>query len=471
MQEQKPQQINIEDFGGSGKIREGDELWDCIGLPSSFRKENFLQHLEKFKETNSEELKELSVEIKPGYGDDECYVEFIGNENIGSLPLRSIRTRNVNAVVTVEPRFEWDEIGIVLEELEWDAPIKFFSELESVAGLNKVPSWVLAGKVLSSIREALKRPAEAHNFSRRTQSQVKGGVDWSKYSRRQIPRGQKHKLPCTFPKLSIDSSVHRYFKGVTRYLRNELKSTRRVPSRKEQSIAEEILRILSSVPAEFPSPKDLDNLPTRGPWRKYRDAYEKCKWIVLGKGLGSGSKGYGIPWTIAMDELYERWMIEGAKRWADRRGGKILSTRKGETSKKNVKWFSYAGSLKSLVPDAIVKVGDKSVIFDAKYKRHYQILRNIGWDRMKSSSPGEAKEHREDIHQILSYSATMERTKFCFLVYPVNLEWYSEERASPPYILGKVGEKIKLGLLPLPLGGRKVLDKFQSTIDCIFEEE
>lgn len=469
MQSQKFQRISLNDFGGFRKVTEEDEVWDRIGLPNSFQRENFLENLKEFKEINRKVFRELSLEVKPGHSDDKHYIKFIGNENIGSLPLKSIRTRNVSTIISVEPRFDWKEISIVLEELGWDAPIEFFPEFESVAGLNKVPSWVLAGKVLRSIRKALKRPAEDHNYSQETQSQLKGSVNWSKYSKQQIPKGHKHKLPCHFPELSIESPAHRYLKGITQYLKNELSSNRSIASRKEQRIADEILRILRSTPSEFPSQKDLDNLPSRGPWKRYQDAYEKCKWIVLGKGLGSGSSGYGIPWTIAMDEMYERWMIEGVERWTERKGGKILSTMKGGTSEKNIRWFSYPGSLKSLVPDAIAKIGNKTVIFDAKYKRHYQILRNIGWKRMKNSNSEEAKEHRDDIHQILSYSATVEGSSFCFLIYPVDLEWYVDKGDSLPYILGEVSEKTRLGLLPLPLGGREVLDKFQRTIDHIFE--
>lgn len=114
----------------------------------------------------------------------------------------------------------------------------------------------------------------------------------------------------------MDSPAHRYFKGITQYLKGELSSSRNTSSAKEQKIAESILMKLKDIPSEFPNLQNIKNLPERGPWKRYREAYERCKWVIQCRGLGSGSTGYGIPWSIPMNDLYERWVIEGVRRWA-----------------------------------------------------------------------------------------------------------------------------------------------------------
>lgn len=88
---------------------------------------------------------------------------------------------------------------------------------------------------------------------------------------------------------------------------------------------------------------------------------------------------------------------------------------------------------------------------------------------MKNTYQNEAKDHRSDIHQVLGYSAAIEENNFCFLVYPVDPQWYINECDHSLQPVGEIGRETKLGLIPLPLGGRNVLNTFHRTLDQIYE--
>lgn len=466
-----PKRIELEDFGGKYRVDIGSEIGDHLGFSSASNGSgNIIDDVNKLKNLNSERFDKLSVDLIPG-SEEGTYVDFKSNDRVGSLPIKSLSTRKADTAISVKPRFGWNEISSTLEMLQWKVPIEFYPNLESVTGLSKIPVWTLAGEVLRSIEEALKRPAIDHKYDKKTQSEPKGKVDWAEYSRKQFPHGQKHKLPCRYPKLSMNSPAHRYFKGITQYLRDELSSSKDISSSKERKMADSILIKLKDIPSEFPNLENIKNLPERGPWKRYQEAYERCKWVIHCRGLGSGSTGYGIPWSIAMDDLYERWVIEGISRWANSKGGNIFSTSVGSSSIQKISWSTYHGSLKSLQPDVIAKIGKEAIIFDAKYKRHFQILHWQGWEQMKKNYQNEAKNHRADIHQVLGYSAAVKKNEFCFLVYPVNPKWYINEYDSSLTPVGEIGRETKLGLIPLPLGGKKILSMFHKVLDQIYENK
>ena len=76
----------------------------------------------------------------------------------------------------------------------------------------------------------------------------------------------------------------------------------------------------------------------------------------------------------------------------------------------------YLGSQGFLVPDLTFELEGCTLIVDAKYKRHWEELRQRPWAAMEDVP---REEHRQDLLQILAYANLAETTlAVCCLIYP-----------------------------------------------------
>jgi 5-methylcytosine-specific restriction endonuclease McrBC regulatory subunit McrC len=121
-----------------------------------------------------------------------------------------------------------------------------------------------------------------------------------------------------------------------------------------------------------------------------------------------------------MEDFYESW-VETVFRIVARQSGCVLKTgRKRETVRPIVWEPAYAGSQKSLVPDLWMERDGLTVIVDAKYKRHWEELKESSWRDFETEM---REQHRADLMQSLAYAnlSKTDRTITC-LAYPCSQE-------------------------------------------------
>jgi 5-methylcytosine-specific restriction endonuclease McrBC regulatory subunit McrC len=109
-----------------------------------------------------------------------------------------------------------------------------------------------------------------------------------------------------------------------------------------------------------------------------------------------------------------------------------------------------------LLPDLIIEQEERMIYVDAKYKAHWEELRQHRWMDLEAEI---RERHREDLLQVLAYSSLSHKasTTAC-LVYPCTAEtWNSlkdRRRLSHKGAIYAGKREIELVLVAVPMGKR-----------------
>lgn len=163
---------------------------------------------------------------------------------------------------------------------------------------------------------------------------------------------------------------------------------------------------------------------------------------------------HGLPWLLPMDHFFEAWVETVILQMARRTGGSIKTGRKRETITP-LGWSPpYLGSQRYLLPDIVLVREQETIIFDAKYKSHWEELNREGWRGLEQTIQ---EQHRSDLLQVLAYSTASESKRVvCCLAYPCRPHtWYSLKRRQRPYHKASVRagtRRVDLILTAVPMG-------------------
>jgi hypothetical protein len=156
-----------------------------------------------------------------------------------------------------------------------------------------------------------------------------------------------------------------------------------------------------------------------------------------------------------MEEFFEAWMERIVDGLAREHGGSVRTGRERETVVP-LQWKPpYAGSQRALVPDVVWQRPDPTVVFDAKYKRHFQEIEHRSWhdlaDRVRET-------HRHDLLQVLAYAHLADSSSVtACLVYPFPEDQWEDlhrrSRVAHRAELGTVDRRVRLVLAAIPIGG------------------
>jgi hypothetical protein len=152
----------------------------------------------------------------------------------------------------------------------------------------------------------------------------------------------------------------------------------------------------------------------------FSDGVQAIEWTIEERGLAGLSDLGGIPWTMPMEQFFEAWTEVVFRAVAQRTGAAVRCARMLETTVP-ISWEPpYAGSQKSLMPDIRLEWESTTLIADAKYKRHWEDLREMGWAGVDEYL---RDQHRTDLLQVLAY-ANLARTPqvIACLIYPCSFE-------------------------------------------------
>lgn len=223
---------------------------------------------------------------------------------IGAVPLVAPATRRVVAGVLVEPRFRWSGLGRVLSAVNFSvAPNLGSGPLVPGSG-REIPAWLLAGPVIRRLEQLLVTRKPTFTPRREDRASPRGRIDWGTWSRRQVPAGRWTTLPCEFTDLGDDPDLMAAVRWTLMRLGDDLFVMRdSIPARR---LAERVRALLASVGDGHRRRPSSTVAPTFDP--VVHEALEAMSWVADGRGLGGQHALDGLPWDLAVADVWEAWV-------------------------------------------------------------------------------------------------------------------------------------------------------------------
>lgn len=393
------------------------------------------------------------------------YIEFDGEAvdllmetgtNVGAIPLLSPTTGRPDYGLVLKPRFEWLGIGGMLGEMGWKViptPLKLPMLPRSE---RKIPPWILSTVILFRLQALLNNLERRFELTSADLLAPRGTVKWQQYVTQKIPRAHFLQVPCQFPDLRDDQDL----KAAIHFtLRKQLASleTQRHAGGFVFHLIELCISLLErvrTVTAKQPSSKQLIEWVS-GSFRTevFREGLQAIEWTVDERGLAGLADLRGLPWILSMENFFEAWVETAVIRLSQFIGGVVHTGRKRETLIP-LQWEPpHSGSQRYLLPDVILEREDETIIFDAKYKRHWEEIATTRWHQVDDLIQ---ERHRQDILQILAYAATKSVGKVtCVLTYPCHPQtWSSLKKRGRLFhqaTLPSESRELKVVLIAIPM--------------------
>lgn len=384
-----------------------------------------------------------NIGISPGLSYDGNKVDIVlkAGTRIGAIPLLSPTTGRPDYGIIIKPRFDWPGIGSMLNKMGWRVlPASLQLPLLPRSD-RKIPPWVLSTTVLFRIKELLDCLERRFEFTEAELRAPRGSVRWSSYMTSCITAARFLDVPCRYPDLRDD----REFKAAVHFtLRKQVASLESQRSAGAFvlyliNLCQSLLERVRCYQPKQPSPLTINSW-YRGPFRTgvFRDGLQAMEWTIDDRGLAGLGDLQGLPWVMSMEEFFEAWVETIAAALTRRIGGTLHTGRKRETITPLVWDPPYSGTQKYLMPDLILnrlssqENERETVIFDAKYKGHWEDLNYEQWGKLDEEL---RERHRADLLQVLAYSSLSEAKKIVScLVYPCKKEtWEWLKKRGTPY--------------------------------------
>jgi hypothetical protein len=374
---------------------------------------------QQFLQQNQGLLADFGVMTRVAYDGETVEVVLETSTQVGAIPLLSPTTGRPDYGLVVNPRFDWMGIGGMLAEMGWrviPTPLR----LPLLPGsARKIPLWVLSTIVLFRLRALLNRLDRRFELTSANLPAPRGTVNWQRYATEQIPRAQFLQVPCQFPDLRDDRELKAAIHFTLRKQLASLNTQRQAGSLVLRLIdlCLTLLEKVRTIPPKQPTAQMMFSWVNKSlPTEAFRDGLQAIEWTVEDRGLAGLADLQGLPWVLPMEAFFEAWVETAVIRLARYIGGTVHVGRKHETIIP-LQWEpSYAGSQRYLMPDVILEREGETIIFDAKYKRHWEELADSQWYRLEEVVK---EHHRQDLLQVLAYAATKSAAKVtCCLAYP-----------------------------------------------------
>ena len=389
------------------------------GEPPRYPEQQAGRLAQQFVQQNRGLLADFGVTPRVSYDGKHLDVELETSSKIGALPLLSPTTGRPDYGLIIRPRFEWLGIGGMLAQMGWrvvPTPLR----LPLLPGSErKIPLWVLSTIILFRLRALLNGLDRQFELTTAYLPAPRGTVDWQQYATKQLPGAQFLQVPCQFPDLRDDLDLMAAIHFTLRKQLASLNTQRHVGPLVMQLIelCISLLEKVRSVPAIQPSTNMLLAWTNKSLQSNvFREGLQAVEWTIDNRGLAGLADLRGLPWILSMETFFEAWVETAVSRLARNIGGTVHVGRKRDTIVPFQWEPPYSGSQRYLLPDVILERENETIIFDAKYKRHWEELALTQWHRMDEII---RKEHRQDLLQVLAYAATKSKAKVtCCLVYP-----------------------------------------------------
>ena len=419
----------------------GEDHGDPVRLDGSAVGATGDRWMEPFLQANRSHLRRLDVsaEIRAERG---VHISLQPGARIGAVPLLSPSTRRVAAGLLIKPRFQWSSLGSVFTSIGFSVEPSLGGAPAVPGSAREVPPWILAGPVLNRIEALLSHRRRGFIERSEERDSPRGRVAWATWASRYVSRGRWSKLPCTFPDPDDDPHLMASVRWTLGRIRDELAPLR------EAAPARALLEraaVLSERAGQGPSIRPVTSLPMPSGSGWLSEAVEAMQWVADERGLGGARSLDGLAWDLAVDAVWEAWVVSFAAELARSTGMVTLPL---GAVRHRLRWDGVA-SMTSLAPDAVLHGGGRTVWIDAKYKAHLALLRRHGWPGLGDSTQGA---HRADLHQALAYAnLSSDDDVTTVLVYP----HLDADEARPPSAIASLGagrRRVRLVLAALPFG-------------------
>jgi hypothetical protein len=416
-----------------------------------------LAHL--FIDRNGRTLEQFKIEARVDYDGKQVYVVFKSGAAIGAFPLVSPLSGKPEVSLVVGPRFGWAGLGASLGR----SGFKVVPQILSLGLLPKtereIPPWVMSAAVLPRLKTLIGRLTRRFEMVEEVRSAPCGSVDWAMYATAKLPAMKFLSVPCRHPDLTSNRELRAAIHFTLRKQLAALESQRHSGGAVLvlMQLCLELLRAVDDVLPVPPTRRQLD-LWFRTPLATSAlfDGLNAISWTTDETGLGGATDWRGLAWTMSMEEFYEAWVETVFEQFTKRFGGMLRVGRRRETITPIAWERAYLGSQKFLLPDLVIEQEDRVVFVDAKYKDHWEELRQNRWMTLEEEI---RERHREDLLQVLAYSTLSDRkaTTAC-LAYPCTPNTWTSLKARR--MLSHKGaiyagrRKIDLVLVAIPIGSR-----------------
>jgi len=338
------------------------------------------------------------------------------SDKIGLAPIRNPYGGKVYGSIVVKPRIGWIKISEILDSIEWRIKPNFLETEEPIMSDGVLPSWLKAIDTLKAIERALQCFVRGMMEIYEIKDTPVGSVNWDDYSTRHIPYGKWNRFGCIINDFSLDIDIHRQFKGIIMQIEKDI-DKKYVPinvKTKAFPLFKRIKTILEKVHLELPDVNKLKNSKVPPFYRAvYEDAIKRSiEYVSQSKFSIHSGDFFGLPWSLAMDRLFEYWVEFWSYKFAKQIGANFYSDIRNNSKIRFLPEGKWEG-LREIKPDIIIDKDEHTIVIDTKYKKHLFYLRlgNFPKDILE--------EHRKDIHQILAYvGASSSIDKKAILIYP-----------------------------------------------------
>lgn len=376
---------------------------------------------------------------------------------IGALPLRSPVSGAVEHGLVIGPRFGWGGIGEMLGGTGARVTPKILGLPMLPRSELGVPPWVLAAVVLGRLEALMQTTPRRFAEIEEIVDRPRGRVRWGEYLRAHVVAGHPERVPCVFAPLQDDRRLLGTVHATVLKQLQSLASVRTdtIVVRRLQARFELLRQALSHVPPHWEG-----NCAPVGACasRELIAAVEAMEWTRNDRGLAGLSPTAGLPWRLPMEQVFEAWIEVLARDVARIDGGIVRTGRLRETLRPLLWQPPYSGSQRFLLPDIELMRGeDELVVFDAKYKAHWEEIDEERWHGVRADT---REAHRADLLQVLAYAATTDARHIrCVLVYPCHAAtWQSLRQRGRCHHRADIpagGRSIRLVLVAVPLSGSR----------------
>jgi hypothetical protein len=379
---------------------------------------------------------------------------------VGAIPLRSPTSGRTDFGLVVSPRFSWLAIGESLGVAGFRVTPEVLPLPTLPQSERSVPPWVLASVVLARMEELVRGLTRRFVTTEAVLPAPRGRVDIGRWATSGLAAGRPLAVPCAFPDLREDerlrAAVHWVVRRQIEGLRGAGASGAITPIRPLIERAQRILAVVAGTPPVRPAATDRDRW-LREPLasRVFRDGLEAIGWTADQRGLAGLADTTGLSWRLDMERFFEAWVEAIAESLARQIGGTLRAGRT-EATRVPLDWSPRGhGGLRSLLPDLVLSRPGHTIVVDAKYKPHGEVLAAVGRDGLRTQ---QAETHRADVHQALSYSTLFAAERVtAVLAYPARLErWQALVDARSTHartpVVATGGRRVDLVVCALPLG-------------------
>jgi len=411
-----------------------------------------------FIKSNAGVLKDFGVNCDISFTEKKVALRLRTSSTVGAFPLVSPSSGKHEIGMIIKPRFGWSGIGSVLGIAGWKVVPKLLRLPLLTKSERKIPPWVLSLTLLPRIEKLLQHLHRKFDFQEQEISTPRGQVDWTKYALHKVGSFKMLEVPCRFPSLQyneeLKSAIH--YTLLLHLHSLQTQGTSGAVVFRLINYCQDLIKKVVECQAMKPPPTFFDRW-NRVPIQSdaFREGIQTIQWTVDERGLAGLGELEGIPWMMHMEKFFEGWLETLVKRVALLSGGIVKSGRLKQTVAP-ISWHPpFLGSQRSLIPDLVVEKEDQVFIFDAKYKHHWEEIRESSWANVGENLK---EQHRYDIFQVLGYSTLFPNKKItACLVYPCSERtWRSLKnrgRLSHRASMGYGERQVNLILTAIPMAG------------------